>query len=217
MYAITMNELKAVPKLSAQEGQSGTLNKTSVDSAAQDDDFHEVKRCKRHTSNNTAKKLTKPVPTSAAVKMLPKSVLTRNFFTPLRTTDMDTETTEAENALQEQKAPRKSGRPPPIMMNSITNLIPLQSDLKRPYQTEYKFQNTRNGTHIRTKEMADSSAMIFYLEKNILKYFIFFPNSGKPVEVVIRHFPPVMPAEDISNSLEDLSFNIISVRQMTAA
>jgi hypothetical protein len=62
------------------------------------DDFQEVKRCKRQISNDTsetAKKSTKPVPTSAAVKLPPKVVLTCNFFALLRSTDMDTETTGA--------------------------------------------------------------------------------------------------------------------------
>jgi hypothetical protein len=86
------------------------MNKTLVESTAQDDDFHEIKRRKRHLSNNTsqtAKKSIKPVPTFAAVKLLPKSVPTRNTFAPLRTTDMDTETTGVENTLPEQEAPRK--------------------------------------------------------------------------------------------------------------
>jgi hypothetical protein len=37
-----------------------------------------------------------------------------------------------------------------------------------------------------------------------------------PIKAVIRHLPPDMPAEDISNSLDDLGFNAINVRQMTA-
>jgi hypothetical protein len=43
---------------------------------------------------------------------------------------MDTEATEAENTLPEKEVLRKSGRPPPIVMTSTTNLIRLQSDLK---------------------------------------------------------------------------------------
>jgi hypothetical protein len=54
MYAVTLNELKNVLKLSAQAGQSGAVNKTSVESTAQDDDFQEVNRRKRHMSNNTS-------------------------------------------------------------------------------------------------------------------------------------------------------------------
>jgi hypothetical protein len=41
---------------------------------------------------------------------------------------MDKETTEAENILSEQEAPRKSGRPPPIVMTFTRNLIRLQRD-----------------------------------------------------------------------------------------
>jgi hypothetical protein len=67
--------------------------------------------------------LNEPVPTSTAVKLLPKAVLTHNFFASLRTTDMDTEITGAENPLLKQEASRKLGRPPPILMTSTTNLI----------------------------------------------------------------------------------------------
>jgi hypothetical protein len=49
--------------------------------------FQEVKKFKRHTSNNTSQTAMKsptPVPTSAAVKLPPKTVLNCNFFPPLR-------------------------------------------------------------------------------------------------------------------------------------
>jgi hypothetical protein len=51
-----------------------------------------------------------------------------------------------------------------------------------------------------------------YLEKHNLHYFTFSPNSEKSIEAVIRHLPPDTPAEDISNSLEDVGFNVINVR-----
>jgi hypothetical protein len=113
MYTVTLNELKAV---SAQAKHSVAANKTSSEPTTQDDEFREVKRRKRQNSNGNSqsvKKSTKAVPTSAAVKLPPKSVSTRNFFAPLRTPDMDTETTGAENTLPEQETPKKSGRPPP--------------------------------------------------------------------------------------------------------
>jgi hypothetical protein len=103
MYTVTLNELKAVLKVSAQAGQSDAVKKTSVESTAQHDDFREVKRRMKHSSNDTsqtAKKSTKPVPTSAAVKLSPKAVLTRNFCAPCTITNIDTESTGAENALQ---------------------------------------------------------------------------------------------------------------------
>jgi hypothetical protein len=52
---------------------------------------------------------------------------------------MDTETTGVENTVPEQEAPKKSGRPPPVVMTSTTNLIRLQSDLKEHVKGEYEF------------------------------------------------------------------------------
>jgi hypothetical protein len=101
-------------------------------------------------------------------------------------------------------------------MASITNLIRLHSDLKNQVKGENEFRNTQNGAHIIAKEMADYLAMKSYLEKNNLHYFIFFPNSEKPIKAIIHHLPPDMPAEVISNSLEDLGFNVIKARQVTA-
>jgi hypothetical protein len=125
-----MNKLKAILKVSAQAGQK--VNKTSAESTAQDDDFQEVKRHTSYISINTLKRATstKSIPTSTAVKLPPKAVLTRTIFALLRTTDMDTESTGTENTLPEKEVPRKPGRPPPIMMTFVTNLIQLQSDLK---------------------------------------------------------------------------------------
>jgi hypothetical protein len=43
MYTITQNKLKAILNLNAQAGQSGALNKTLLESMAQDKDFQEIK------------------------------------------------------------------------------------------------------------------------------------------------------------------------------
>jgi hypothetical protein len=83
MYAIALNELKTVLKVSAPAGQSRAVNKISLKPTAQDDDFQEVKRSKSYISNDTsqaAKKSTKSVAISTAVKLPPKAVLTRNFL-----------------------------------------------------------------------------------------------------------------------------------------
>jgi hypothetical protein len=99
MYTITLKELKAVLKVNTQAGQSGAVNKTSMEWMTQDDYFQQVKRRKRYIltyTSQTAKKSTKPVPTSTAVKPPPKAVLTRNFFEPLRTIDMNTKITDAQ-------------------------------------------------------------------------------------------------------------------------
>jgi hypothetical protein len=97
MYMVTLIEPKAV---SSQVKHSDAVNKTSSESVIRDEDFQEEKKCKRRNSNDTsqsAKKSTKTVPTSAAVKQPPKTESARNFFTPLRTTGMGTETRLREN------------------------------------------------------------------------------------------------------------------------
>jgi hypothetical protein len=124
---------------------------------------------------------------------------------------MDTETTEAGNTLPKQEAPRKPGRQQTVLITYNKNLIRLQSDLKDRVKGEYEFRNVRNGTHIITKELADYSTMKSYLEKNNLHCFTFSLNFEEPIKAVIRHLPQDTPSEEISNSLDDLGFNVISV------
>jgi hypothetical protein len=52
-----------------------------------------------------------------------------------------------------------------------------------------------------------------YLEQNNLSYFTFFPKSGKPMKTVVRNLPANNLAQDISEGLVDLGFDIISVKQ----
>jgi hypothetical protein len=40
-----------------------------------------------------------------------------------------------------------------------------------------------------------------HLEKINFRYFAFSPNSEKPMKAIIRHLPPEMSTEDISNNL----------------
>jgi hypothetical protein len=106
MYTVTQNELKAIMKVSAQAIQSGGVNKTSVQSTAQNGDFREVKTRKRSYSDDTsqaAKKSTISAPKSTAVKLPTKAVTTRNFFATLRTNN--TETTGPENEYRSRRPP----------------------------------------------------------------------------------------------------------------
>jgi hypothetical protein len=149
--------------------------------------------------------------TSDALNTLPKEVVTRNYFAPLRTADMDTEAMPHEEAV-----PGKTGRPPPIVLTSATNLIHLQKQLKSVLKDNFEFRSTRNGTKIITKTMADFSAFESYLENNNLACFTFYPKSLKPIKAVIHHLPLSNPAEDISHGLVSLGYDVISAKQMTA-
>jgi hypothetical protein len=96
-----------------------------LESAAHDD-FQGVKRHKKHISNDTsqtAKNSTISAPKSVAGKLPTKAVITRNFYAPLRTNDMDTETTAEENTLPEKEVPRKSGRPPLLPQTSFDSRV----------------------------------------------------------------------------------------------
>jgi hypothetical protein len=61
--------------------------------------------------------------------------------------------------------------------------------------------------------LADFAAVKSHLEANKLPYFTFYPKYLKPFKAVIRHLPMNTPAEDISEGLMELGFDIISVKQ----
>jgi hypothetical protein len=65
-----------------------------------------------------------------------------------------------------------------------------------------------------TRDMADCTAIMRYLENGNLPYFIYRPKSLRPVKVVIRHLSGDTPAKDISSELVPLSFSVISVCQL---
>jgi hypothetical protein len=60
----------------------------------------------------------------------PKEVPTRNFFAPLRTTNMKTESPRVEASSEEEATPQKTYSPYPIILKTPTNLIQLQKQLK---------------------------------------------------------------------------------------
>jgi hypothetical protein len=55
-----------------------------------------------------------------------------------------------------------------------------------------------------------------YLEKKNFRYFTFSLNYENPIKAVTRYLPADIAAVDNSNSLEDLGFHVINLRQMTA-
>jgi hypothetical protein len=65
-------------------------------------------------------------------------------------------------------------------------------------------------------ELADYLVISHYLDCQHLYYYTFFPKSEKPIKAVIRHLLADTLAEDISNALVVLGFDIISVKQMTS-
>jgi hypothetical protein len=198
-YTVALQELKAVLKASNSAGQS----QTPKSPATQEDGFKKVRRRKRHSTNEAARTSKKAGTTAtlAAVETPPRVVATRNFFAPLRTTGMENDTS---NTPQEEAPSVKKGRPPPIVLTSAVNLIQLQKQLKSVVSWNFEFRNTRNGTRVITRGMADFQAIKTYFDNQNLSYFSFFPKSEKPIKAVIRHLPHNTPAEDISDGLISL-------------
>jgi hypothetical protein len=69
---------------------------------------------------------------------------------------------------EEAAAPGKSGRPPPIILTSATNLIQLQKQLKGVALQTFEFRSTKNGTRVGTKDTVDCQAVKSLFEKNSL-------------------------------------------------
>jgi hypothetical protein len=63
--------------------------------------------------------------------------------------------------------------------------------------------------------MADFQSVKSYFDNHNLSYFSFFPKNEKPVEAVICHLPHNTHAQDISDGLVSLGFDVINVKQMT--
>jgi hypothetical protein len=188
------------------------------------EEFREQRRRKRNPSDDNAKKPKTGVPTpeSSDPRLRPKGeVPTRNFFAPLRTAEMDLEVTQVEGTSEsptsetQQTSSSKAGRPL-IILTSAINLIQLQRHIRDMVQGEFEFRNTRSGTRIITKEMEDFSTIRKYLEGKNFPISLSSTNPKNLSRQWIRHLPLNTPAQDISDGLTDLGFDIISVKQMTS-
>jgi hypothetical protein len=102
--------------------------------------------------------------TSVALNTPPKKVITRNFFAYFRATEMDSNTSGFEDMPHEESFPDKTGRLPPIMLTSQTNLIQLQRQPKGMVKDTFEFCSMRNRTRAIIKTMDDFSAVKSYLE-----------------------------------------------------
>jgi hypothetical protein len=139
--------------------------------------------------------------TSDSLNTLPNVVVTRNYFVPLRTADMDTDTSDTKALPREEAVAGKTGRPLPIMITSSTNPIQFEKQQKGVVKGNFEFRSTRKGTTIILKTMEDFSTIKSYLENNNLAYFTFYPKFLKPINTATHHLPLNTPAEDMSDGL----------------
>jgi hypothetical protein len=134
------------------------MNETmQQDGSGSKDDFREQRRHKRNPSNEQiqAKRISVNANTQDT-KALPQ-VAVSNFFAALRT-QMETEDSSDGKRTgteeDQQKPANQAGRPPPIILTFATNLLQLQKS-QRPCKSTFEFRNTRHGTRVVTKEIAD--------------------------------------------------------------
>jgi hypothetical protein len=138
-----------VLRRSTPAGQS----KTPKSAATQEYSFKEVRRRKRHRTNETAPISKKAVPTAVSAA-------------PLRATSMDMDSSGAEATTREQIVSGKASRPPPIILTSKTNLFQFQKQLKNVVKDDFEFRSTRNGTRVIIKGMADFEAAKSHFNNN---------------------------------------------------
>jgi hypothetical protein len=96
--------------------------------------------------------------TSGSLSTPRAELTTRKVFAPLRT-EMDLEGDKETTDEEKQGSTTEAGRPPPIILTSATNLLQLQKNISGIVQGSFEFRNTKNGTRVLTKEMADYSAI----------------------------------------------------------
>jgi hypothetical protein len=198
-YTVTLNELKTVLKASSQAGQT-----------KQADGFQVVRSRKRHSTGEA-----RPHSQKGHCRATSREGTYQQLLRPSREAHMDTDA-PAESNTEEAAAPGKSSRPPPILLTSAGNLIQLQKQLKGVPKQPFEFRNTKNGTRVVTKDVVDYLVVKSFFNQNSLSYFTFFPKSEKPIKAVLRHLPSNTPAQDISERLVDLGFDVISVKQMSS-
>jgi hypothetical protein len=201
-------------KANTPAGQSKTPNSA----ATQEDGIKEVRRRKWHSTNKTSPTSKKVVLTtvSAVIDTPLKEVATQNFFALLQACDMDMDSANTELSPREAAAPAKIGRLPPVVLTSAVNLSQLQKQLKCAASENFKFRNTRNGTRVIMRSMADFQSIKSHFDRQNLSYY-YSAKSEKRIKAVIRHLLQDAPAEDISDELVSLGFDVVSVKQMTAA
>jgi hypothetical protein len=63
--------------------------------------------------------------------------------------------------------------------------------------------------------MTDFSTMPSNFKSNNHPYFTFYPKSQKPIKAVIQYLPVSVTAEDTSDGLVNLGFDVISIKQIS--
>jgi len=92
--------------------------------------------------------------------------------------------------LQTTSMPKVVGRPPPIIITVLLNLMKFQGGLKPIVKGMFEFRATRNGIKVVTKVMANYSTLRHHLDTSKIPYYTFHPKSLKPVNATCQGIYP---------------------------
>jgi hypothetical protein len=125
---------------------------------ASDNGFPEQRRRKRNSSTNTYTQqgdknetLEQTAMQKTAQNMNKKVSTVRNYFAPLRTSQMEVEENEPPTEEQQQSSSTVSGRAFLIVLTLISTLINLQKQLKGTVKGNFQFHSTRNCARVVTR------------------------------------------------------------------
>jgi hypothetical protein len=108
---------------------------------------------------------------------------------------------------------RHPARPPHTLLTSEVSVIQLQR-LKVSLKGNFEFHHERDQScHERN---GGFSTIRSHFYSNNLSYFVYYSKFQKLIKAAIRHLSVSPPAEDISDALVDLGFEVTSSKQMPA-
>lgn len=129
---------------------------------------------------------------------------------PLQDISMES-TSNSMNTEAPQGGNKKSKRLPPIILTSLVNII-FQKVIKPTAKDKFLLQAIGVGICIVTYCVATYKAILSYLSEHSLHHFTFYPKSNKPIKAVICHLPINTSLDDITLALQELGYDVISVK-----
>jgi hypothetical protein len=218
IYTVTLEELKDLRKASTLAEQINS-RKATGQQATQEDGSQEVRKRKRRATDETdetSKRAAVQTITSPALTPSSRMSSPETLSLPLRAAIMENDSSGTEATSNEEAVPGQIGKLPPIILTSTTNLIQFRKQVQTVVIENFEFRSTRNGTSVTREPWRISNPLNPTSTPVTCPITRSTPNpkkKKKPMKAVIRHLPHNTPAEDISDGLVNLGFDVIRVKQ----
>jgi hypothetical protein len=182
-YTVALQEINALLKASA------TTNPTPKPTSTQEDGFTEVRRRNRQSSDMPPKLKTMLHQRQHLPSQRPPQGCNMKFLRPTEDNNHGHQKFRLGVHPTRRDGPGENVQSTRHHSNNKANLIQLQKRLKNVAKEDFEFRNTRSGTRVITRSMADFLAVKSRFEGNNLSFFTFYHKSEKPIKAVIRHLP----------------------------